>query len=52
MQCVPIGVPQYNYVQIGLTPETIEKLDEMADSDDYEFDSRSEGVRKAVREML
>jgi len=38
-------MPQYQYVQIGFTDETLTELDELADELDI---SRSEAVRRAV----
>lgn len=38
-------MPEYQYVQIGLTPETIDRLDELDES-------RSEFVRRLVEREL
>lgn len=38
-------MPEYQYVQIGLTPETIDRLDGLEES-------RSEFVRRVVEEEL
>jgi len=39
------GVPNYQYVQIGFEPETLDEMDEATDN-------RSELVRQAVEEYL
>lgn len=40
-------MPQYKYVQVGFTDDTLEQLDDIANERD---ESRSEIVREAVEE--
>lgn len=44
------GMPQYQTVNLGLRPDQIEDLDELADDD--EVDSRAAAVRDAVDDFL
>lgn len=45
-------MPNFHQVQIGLEPDTIEELDDLADRDDTPWSSRSEIVREFVDDGL
>lgn len=45
-------MPQYQTVSIGLRPDQIEALDDLADDDETDWTSRAEAVRGFVDDGL